>query len=72
MGLRFHILYLYELSDLEDLGLDSENGVVPILSDALVSHDIKPYSTRAHEDNEPWMDITRLALTLPLQYMTSH
>lgn len=59
IGLRFHILYLSELSDLEDLGLGSRTGVVPILSDYIGFDHVHQYGPRSKEDGQYWMEISR-------------
>lgn len=53
------LLYLREMSDVEDLGLGNENGagVITILSDALNWKGPVSYGARSSE--EPWMDVER-------------
>lgn len=55
VGVYGILLYLRELSDIEDLGLDHEDGtgVVTILSDALNWKEPFPYE---NVSDEPWMD----------------
>jgi hypothetical protein len=47
-------MYLHEYADLEDLGLnDNVNGVIPVLSDRLRTHEgARPEVW----GSEPWMD----------------
>ncbi len=59
IGLRYHILYLLELSELEDLGLGSRTGVVPILSDNLPFDTVRLYGPVSQEDNEHFMKASR-------------
>ena len=56
IGVHAILLYLRELNDLEDLGIDREDGtgVVTILSDALNWRD--PHVYGSDVGNEPWMD----------------
>ncbi|CCM00813.1 uncharacterized protein FIBRA_02855 [Fibroporia radiculosa] len=56
VGLRSTILYLQEQCELEDLGLgNEENGVVPILADALNWRSPRGYAA-AGKDDEPFMN----------------
>lgn len=52
-------MYLRELSELEDLGLDNldGNGVVPLLADALNWRSPLPYDTVIVPAEEPWMNV---------------
>ncbi|KAI0088823.1 hypothetical protein BDY19DRAFT_890423 [Irpex rosettiformis] len=56
VGVYAILLYLRELNDLEDLGIDREDGtgVVTILSDALSWTEPRPYENDITD--EPWMD----------------
>ena len=72
IGVRAVHLYLRELSEIEDLGLDepSGNGIVSILSDALNCRGSQAvrYGKRAKQDAEPWMDIERYIFRLPRHF----
>ena len=59
VGVRSVLLYLREMSELEDLGLEQADGagVVTILADALNWKDPRSYGERYSE--EPWMDAER-------------
>ena len=59
VGIRSVLLYLRELSDIEDLGLEDKDGsgVVTILADAL--HWKGPGTQSPRFAEEPWMDIER-------------
>jgi ribonuclease Z len=55
-------LYLRELANIEDLGLDDPNGVVTVISDALHikrSGDYLYHGMWRIEGSEPWTDYQR-------------
>ena len=58
VGVRSVLLYLREMSEIEDLGLDEEGGgrVITILSDALNCRDVRLYTPRLSH-SEPWLDV---------------
>lgn len=70
VGIRAVHVYLRELSDLEDLGVDADNGVVSILADSL--HVRGPWYGKdisRDAEVEPWMNHDRSILCLFLVFM---
>ncbi|KAI0372022.1 hypothetical protein BV20DRAFT_964716 [Pilatotrama ljubarskyi] len=55
VGLRYHLMYLVERQEVEDLGLADPNGVVMILSDALNWRPPRLYG-RVQPQDEPFMN----------------
>ena len=58
VGLHHHLLYMRELHELENLGLDNSdgNGVIPVLSDALCATPPRPYYSGVLVEKLDWLD----------------
>lgn len=61
VGLHQHLLYIQEVNDLEDLGLDNSdgNGVISVLSDALSWQPPRPYPGGVQVEKQDWLDHNR-------------
>lgn len=61
VGLHQHLLYIQEVNDLEDLGLDNSdgNGVISVLSDALSWKPPRPYPGGVQVEKQDWLDHNR-------------
>ena len=71
VGLRQHLMYLWERQELEDQGLADFNGIVMVLSDALNWRFARPYGRKQVED-EAFMNSERYADEPALSALDMH
>lgn len=65
VGLHQHLLYMQEVNELENLGLDNSegNGVISVLSDALNWRTPRAYPGGVQVEKQDWLDHDRYVET---------